>query len=94
MASRITVNADLCIASGYCLRDLPQLFHQAPDGSATVHHDATNLPLDLETAAHNAALNCPSAAIEITTEPPHAETLNRALATPIAPGVDVSSPRI
>ena len=65
MAVRVTVDAELCMGSGYCIRDLPELFRQAPDETSFVPDDAAPLPPELEAAARDAAARCPADAIEV-----------------------------
>lgn len=65
MTTRVSVDPDLCMASGYCIRDLPAVFAEEPDGTSVVREDATDLTPDLADAAHRAALACPAGAIEV-----------------------------
>ena len=67
MAITVRIDSDMCIASGYCLRSLPDVFHESPDGVAYVDegYDADESRLDdLKTAA----FECPAQAIEIHQE--------------------------
>lgn len=66
MTTRVSVDPDLCMASGYCIRDLPAVFAEEPDGTSVVREDAANLKPDLAEPAHQAALACPAGAIEVT----------------------------
>ena len=62
--TRITVDPELCMASGYCLRELPEILVEEPDGLAAVKDAATVSP-ELEAVAAKAVRNCPSGALEL-----------------------------
>lgn len=65
MAKRVTVNLDLCVGAGYCVRDLPEVFCEAPDGTSFVRDEVATLSAELEGPAAEAQTICPSGAIEI-----------------------------
>ncbi|PRY21709.1 ferredoxin [Pseudosporangium ferrugineum] len=68
--TQVQADRELCIGAGNCVRILPTLFDQDPDGLVTLLTPTpTTEPPDL---LHRAATLCPSGAITLTESPhPH-----------------------
>lgn len=65
MTTRVSVDPDLCMGSGYCIRDVPAVFAEEPDGTSAVRADAASVTPELEEPVRAAALTCPAGAIEV-----------------------------
>lgn len=61
---RITIDQDMCIGSGACVLEAPEVFAQDPDGLVVLLDDQP--PAHLEPGARQASLVCPAAVITIT----------------------------
>lgn len=62
----VRVNKDVCIGCGACASMVPDVFEIEDDGLATVIVDS--IPKDLEEEVKDAALGCPTNAIEMDNE--------------------------
>jgi ferredoxin len=60
---RIDVSAHVCIASGECMRAVPEVFGQRQDGTVMLLRPWA--PHSLEDRVRRAAAECPSRAIEV-----------------------------
>jgi ferredoxin len=60
---RIDVSAQVCIASGECMRAVPEVFGQRRDGTVMLLRPRP--PLTLQDRVRRAAGECPSGAIEV-----------------------------
>ena len=60
----VTVDQDLCMGSGYCVAQHPELFDVDPDGTATAR-GAGVLRADQAAEAAAAVHVCPASAIEV-----------------------------
>lgn len=60
----VTVDQDLCMGSGYCIAQHPELFDADPDGTARAW-GAGALRADQAAEAAAAAHVCPASAIEV-----------------------------
>ncbi|SHU15617.1 Ferredoxin-2 [Mycobacteroides abscessus subsp. abscessus] len=67
MAIRVHVDGEMCIASGYCVRSVPEVFGEAPDGVAQVEA-GDNVPASLIDAVLSAQTACPSQAIVVESD--------------------------
>jgi len=62
MAYRLTVDPDVCISSGKCVADAPEVFRFDDDDIAELRPGATALS---DERAVDVARNCPSGAIQV-----------------------------
>lgn len=62
---RVTADRDVCIGAGMCALTAPEVFDQDDDGIVTV---LTPEPGSHEKAAREAAMLCPSGAVQIVEE--------------------------
>lgn len=61
---RITVDQDLCVATGQCVRTAPEVFDQREeDGVVTLLTD--DAPADLRQSVEEAAAACPVGALRV-----------------------------
>ncbi len=60
---KVTIDKDLCIASGACVLACPEVFQQDDEGLVMLVQDEP--PLELEDAVREAMAACPAAVIEI-----------------------------
>jgi ferredoxin len=63
---RITIDADLCIASGYCLHAAPEVFDQDDDGIVLLLDE--NPPEALRDKVLEAVRLCPAQLIHVADE--------------------------
>ncbi|MBN7437892.1 ferredoxin [Mycobacteroides abscessus] len=66
MTTGFTLDQDMCMGSGYCARQYPQLFSMGDDGIAELQSAGSD-DGDVIAAAGAAASFCPAGAIEVTT---------------------------
>ncbi|SIK94906.1 Ferredoxin-2 [Mycobacteroides abscessus subsp. abscessus] len=65
----VTIDQDLCMGSGYCAREYPELFQMSTDGVAELisdtskETDAASVSGTAAEHARNASMICPAAAI-------------------------------
>ncbi|SHR28256.1 Ferredoxin-1 [Mycobacteroides abscessus subsp. bolletii] len=68
----VSIDQDLCMGSGYCAREHPELFRMSSDGVAELTADNTKdadpvrISGTSREAAHHASMICPAGAITAT----------------------------
>jgi ferredoxin len=67
---RVSVDADLCMACGYCIATVPAVFDSYDDGTTGVRSDdgvvaASTVPLEHLAGVEKAAYGCPTQAIVV-----------------------------
>jgi len=70
---RVSVDADLCMASGYCTATVPTVFGSYDDGTTGVRSndglvDSSTVPPEHLDGVEKAALGCPAQAIAVSHE--------------------------
>ncbi len=70
----VAIDQDLCVASGHCIRRVPALFVEAPDGIAALRSGDQQtagpiaVPSEHHDAVDRAAFECPASAIIVTND--------------------------
>ena len=60
---KVSVDPELCVATGSCVETCPELFELGDDGLAVAK--VSDVPAELEAACRAAAADCPVEAIKI-----------------------------
>lgn len=63
------LDQDLCMGSGYCVREYPQLFSMGDDGIAELQSSGSDDD-EIIAVARDAASICPASAIDVTANHP------------------------